>query len=156
MSCRDCRPRQWLGTLSPHVTVVIHSASMHARQVLEVDEKGRRPAQRPTLFYLPHCEADITDNLVAANAAPVQRRHTAILGNSFAMYAERWALTGSAQAQHRRAKPVALLRAVEEGAVLELPVPERGFPVAGAFNDMGLHLFPPRPGEGQSMCKDTM
>ena len=115
-------------------------------QVLDANEEGRREATRPTLFYLPHCEADLCNNLVAANSAPAQHACTAILGNSFAQYAERWALAGTAQAQHRKQRPAALLGAVEQGRVLELPVAESGFAVAGAFNDMSLHLFPPRTG----------
>lgn len=49
---------------------------------------------------------------------------------------------GSAQTQHRRARPDALLRIVEAGAVLEVPISDHHFPVVSAFNDMSLHLFP--------------
>ena len=124
-----------------------------AWQVLEVNEEGKRAAACPTLFYLPHCEADICDNLVAANWGTVQRARTAVLGNSFSLYAERWATAGSVQAQHRRARPEWLLRAVVEGAVLEVPVLDHGFPIVSAFNDMGLHLFPALPGEPPSVAR---
>ena len=49
---------------------------------------------------------------------------------------------GSAQTQHRRTRPDALLRIVEAGAVLEVPISDHHFPVVSAFNDMSLHLFP--------------
>lgn len=115
------------------------------RQVLEENEEGRRRAAQPTLFYLPHCEADLTSNLVEANlhsgGGGGGAGRVAVLGNSFALYRERWAQVGSTQAQHRRGRPDALLRAVEAGQVLEVPVSDCGFPVVSAFNDMSFHLF---------------
>lgn len=52
-------------------------------QVMDEDEQGRRVACAPTLFYLPHCEAELCDNLIAANAAARALGHMAVLGNSF-------------------------------------------------------------------------
>ena len=40
-------------------------------------------------------------------------------------------------------RPDTLLRLCECGIVHELAVSECGFPVASAFNDLGLHWFPP-------------
>ena len=37
----------------------------------------------PTLFFLPHCEAELCDNLIAANAAAHALGRVAVLGNSF-------------------------------------------------------------------------
>lgn len=35
--------------------------------VLSVNEQGRRRATKPTLFYMPHCEAELYNNLLQAN-----------------------------------------------------------------------------------------
>ncbi len=51
-------------------------------QVLDVDERGRRVAAERTLVFLPHCEAELCDDLLAANAAAGTLRRLAVLGNS--------------------------------------------------------------------------
>ncbi len=56
--------------------------------MLGENEEGRRRAARPTLFYLPHCEADLCSNLVEANLGCGTL--AVVLGNSFALYHERW------------------------------------------------------------------
>ena len=35
--------------------------------VLSVNEQGQRQASKPTLFFMPHCEAVLYNNLVQAN-----------------------------------------------------------------------------------------
>lgn len=79
-------------------------------QVLGVNEEGGRPVACRTLFYLAHCEAFISENLLGANAEPARRARLAILGNSFAAYAERWAASGSVQVRQywRRRERAAL------------------------------------------------
>lgn len=52
-------------------------------QVLDADEQGQRVAAAPTLFYLPHCEAELCDNLLAANVAARTLRRVGVLGNCF-------------------------------------------------------------------------
>ncbi|KAK9836996.1 hypothetical protein WJX81_005405 [Elliptochloris bilobata] len=107
-------------------------------QMLDADEQGRRVAAVPTLFYLPHCEVELCDGLLAANAASHTLGRVAVLGNSFRLYAERWALCGgSAQHAHRRARP-------EWGRprVVEVDIAAEFRAVPAAFNDMGVHLFP--------------
>lgn len=44
---------------------------------------------RPTLFYMPHCEEWMYDNVLAANWGSEQLRRVAILGNSFRNYYDR-------------------------------------------------------------------
>ncbi|WIA15841.1 hypothetical protein OEZ85_012596 [Tetradesmus obliquus] len=107
--------------------------------VIEENEEGRRPVQGPTLFYLPHCEAGLTDNLLLANASPQQQQHLALLGNSFGSYQARWAAPSALRPSTVR--PDRLLQLVEQGAVCELRVPDHGYCVASAFNDMSLHTF---------------
>ena len=110
-------------------------------QVLDEDEGGRRVAHVPTLFYLPHCEDTLTEALLAANAAAGTLGNVAVLGNSWAAYAERWAVPSWA-AHRGEPPPATLLRLAGGGAVREVAVAEAGFPVTSAFNDMALHFFP--------------
>ena len=106
------------------------------------DEGGRRVAAHPTLFFMPHCEAPLTDALLAANVAAGTLARVAILGNSFAGYVERWGGGGGGDGGGL-ARPDTLLALCACGAVVETRVPEAGFPVASAFNDTSMHRFAP-------------
>lgn len=108
---------------------------------MQHNEEGRRIAHRPTFFFMPHCEAELTDNLLAANIAAGMLQNVVILGNSFAKYKERWSMPGVRGAEDQRRRPDTLLGLVESGAVVEVSIPEYGFPVTAAFNDMSLHIF---------------
>lgn len=82
------------------------------------DEEGRRAATSPaTLFYMPHCEAWLYDNLVAAHCARAERAvgappgglaRVVVLGNSFDRYEERW---DHAATKPPGERPDAMLRA---------------------------------------------
>lgn len=107
--------------------------------VSEQDISGRYLAVTPTLFYMPHCDCHLYNNLLKANWGPHQLHKIAILGNSFHSYVQRWA--------HRPKKdnadrPHELLAVSASGTAVELPVNEADFPVTSAFNDLSLHLFP--------------
>ncbi|KAJ8551541.1 hypothetical protein K7X08_021556 [Anisodus acutangulus] len=54
--------------------------------VLTVNEQGRRQALRPTMFFMPHCEAELYDNLVDANWRPDLLNNIFLFGNSFEAY----------------------------------------------------------------------
>ncbi|KAF6260142.1 hypothetical protein COO60DRAFT_923871 [Scenedesmus sp. NREL 46B-D3] len=107
--------------------------------VIGANEEGRRGVDGPTLFYLPHCEATLTDNLLCANARADQQCCLALLGNSFATYQSRWA--GPAGSRPRTARPDRLLQLIDQGSVVEVRVHDAGYHVASAFNDMSLHTF---------------
>lgn len=108
--------------------------------IIKENEDGKRIAQQPTLFFMPHCEADLTDNLLAANIASETLRNVVIIGNSFAKYHERWSMLSKSQ-QKEKKRPETLLRLAENGKVVEISLPENGFRVTAAFNDMSLHMF---------------
>ncbi|KAH0469207.1 hypothetical protein IEQ34_002439 [Dendrobium chrysotoxum] len=55
-------------------------------RLIVVDECGRRETAVPTIFYMPHCEAALYDNLLDANWKPVMLRKMVVLGNSFGVY----------------------------------------------------------------------
>ncbi|KAK1394787.1 Protein SENSITIVITY TO RED LIGHT REDUCED 1 [Heracleum sosnowskyi] len=54
--------------------------------VLSVNEFGRRQAIRPTLFFMPHCEAELYDNLLHANWRVDMLNRMVLFGNSFSVY----------------------------------------------------------------------
>ncbi|KAK4483553.1 hypothetical protein RD792_010752 [Penstemon davidsonii] len=51
--------------------------------VLSVNEQGRRQAMKPTMFFMPHCEAELYENLLEANWAVDQLTRFVLFGNSF-------------------------------------------------------------------------
>ncbi|PKU63025.1 protein SENSITIVITY TO RED LIGHT REDUCED 1 [Dendrobium catenatum] len=55
-------------------------------RLIVVDECGRRETAVPTIFYMPHCEAALYDNLLDANWKPMMLRKMVVLGNSFGVY----------------------------------------------------------------------
>lgn len=110
--------------------------------VTEQDEGGARRVQRRTLFYMPHCEAELTDALLAANWGPGQLSQLVIIGNSFSTYAERWSLPTAQRSGLYRPDFMLALCNAPLGCLLEIPARDAGFPVASAFNDMSVHMFP--------------
>lgn len=63
-------------------------------QVTLTNPEGRHVAAVPTLVYLPHCELELTEQLLAANVAAGSLANLAILGNSFEQYRERYEVLG--------------------------------------------------------------
>lgn len=58
--------------------------------ILTVNERGRRTAESPTLFFMPHCAALLYDNVLRANWSPVLLNRIILLGNSFGSYLEQF------------------------------------------------------------------
>ncbi|KAK8952994.1 Protein SENSITIVITY TO RED LIGHT REDUCED 1 [Platanthera guangdongensis] len=54
--------------------------------VITYNECCRREATAPTIFYMPHCEAVLYENLLRANWKPEMLRRMVVLGNSFGYY----------------------------------------------------------------------
>ncbi|KAM5573855.1 protein SENSITIVITY TO RED LIGHT REDUCED 1 [Rosa sericea] len=54
--------------------------------VLSINEQGRREAKKPTMFFMPHCEAELYDNLLQANWGVRQLNCIVLFGNSFQTY----------------------------------------------------------------------
>lgn len=110
---------------------------------IAINEEGRRSIDRPTIFYMPHCEEWLYDNVLQANWMPQKLGRLVILGNSFRSYHERWSSFPGG-----RSKPpptyvlefqqVAQEIPLEAASSLELPV----------FNNMSWHFYqqPEKPG----------
>ncbi|MBA0636780.1 hypothetical protein Godav_022275 [Gossypium davidsonii] len=54
--------------------------------VLSLNEQGRREAKKSTLFFMPHCEAELYNNLLQANWGVESLNRIALFGNSFETY----------------------------------------------------------------------
>ncbi|TMW97517.1 hypothetical protein EJD97_005372 [Solanum chilense] len=54
--------------------------------VLTVNEQGRRQALRPTMFFMPHCDAELYENLLEANWRHDLLGNMILFGNSFEAY----------------------------------------------------------------------
>ncbi|CAI9765025.1 unnamed protein product [Fraxinus pennsylvanica] len=54
--------------------------------VLSINEQGRRQALKPTLFFMPHCEAELYENLLQVNWGVDKLNRIVLFGNSFEAY----------------------------------------------------------------------
>ncbi|KAL5727128.1 sensitivity to red-light reduced protein [Ranunculus cassubicifolius] len=54
--------------------------------VLRINEQGRRQAFKPTMFFMPHCEAVLYDNLLKVNWQAEFLNQMVVFGNSFETY----------------------------------------------------------------------
>ncbi|EXB62663.1 hypothetical protein L484_023959 [Morus notabilis] len=54
--------------------------------VLSINEQGRRKVQKPTMLFMPHCEAELYDNLLQENWRIEHLNNLVIFGNSFENY----------------------------------------------------------------------
>lgn len=104
-------------------------------RVMKENEQGRRVARSPTLFFMPHCDADLTCALLNENIKAGTLANVIILGNSIKKYAEQYALDRS----RKDLETFAVL--VEKKSNCETPLDDSDFPVIGAFNDLSLHTF---------------
>ncbi|KAI8102064.1 hypothetical protein M9434_007123 [Picochlorum sp. BPE23] len=97
---------------------------------------GKVVATVPTLFFMPHCEACLTAHLLRRNIESDTLHNVIMLGNSLKTYKERGEMGIRREDEH-----VAYLVATCVPRVREIALPEYGFPVSGAFNDLSLHMF---------------
>jgi len=106
----------------------------------------------PTLFFMPHCEAELYEGVLAANWNPVTLNNVAILGNSFEEYDLRWSMPQAmGKGQKRPQRLLSLLPHTREDRV-----PDRKYHVVSAFNSLSLHSFPREglPAEGEAFWMD--
>ncbi|KAL6768571.1 hypothetical protein ACKKBF_B11265 [Auxenochlorella protothecoides x Auxenochlorella symbiontica] len=101
---------------------------------------GNTPvARKPTLFFLAHCSADLTDSLLSSNRAAGTLHNLVLLGNSLSAIAAAWQHRGPA-AGHAAISTI--LDLVQPGSCMrEVALPEYAFPVISAFNDISIHTF---------------
>jgi len=106
-------------------------------EILPTNQDGNFAArkERPTLFYMPHCEAELYNNVLVANWGPALGQ-ICILGNSLRSYAERLPLTRWETNMTAVARSLPYLE--------EFPV-QNTYKPADVFNDTGFHVWPRIP-----------
>ncbi|XP_031384396.1 protein SENSITIVITY TO RED LIGHT REDUCED 1 isoform X2 [Punica granatum] len=102
--------------------------------VLSINEQGRRNAMKPTLFFMPHCEVELYDNLLQANWRADSLQRIALFGNSFETYMHASEFKGSTV---HYAKHVLAAREFTDEFKVEI-VSDDFF---GAFHDSSWHFF---------------
>ncbi|KAK2634820.1 hypothetical protein Ddye_029612 [Dipteronia dyeriana] len=105
--------------------------------VLLVNEQGRRCAIKPTLFYMPHCEAELYDNLLQANWG-VMLKGMVLLGNSFETY-EQHVLEYKSSVIVDTARHILAVRKLTQ----EFSINTVSDDYFAAFHDSSWHFFSP-------------
>ncbi|MED6186000.1 sensitivity to red-light reduced protein [Stylosanthes scabra] len=86
------RDFSWIGNIEVYDPVLSLSESRVIESlgcsVMSVNEHGRREARLPTLFFMPHCEKWLYNNLLQANWKLNLLRNMVLFGNSFETYKE--------------------------------------------------------------------
>ncbi|KAK4754479.1 hypothetical protein SAY87_002583 [Trapa incisa] len=103
-------------------------------RILSINEQGRRNVLKPTLFFMPHCEADLYNNLLQANWSADSLKRIALFGNSFHTYKLASELNGSIvqSAKH-------VLAAAEFADEFKVEIVSDDF--LRAFHDSSWHFF---------------
>ncbi|MCO5612322.1 hypothetical protein L7F22_066587 [Adiantum nelumboides] len=129
----------WVGIIEVYDPVLSHSECTVIKELgclpLALNEKGRRPIAGPTLFYMPHCEGWLYDNLLQANWAPCALRQIVILGNSFKAYQEIW----SSPVGRKSPRPSYLLQ--YQQLAKEVPLEATSCSDLPGFNNMSWHFY---------------
>ncbi|KAF7139609.1 hypothetical protein RHSIM_Rhsim07G0066600 [Rhododendron simsii] len=104
--------------------------------VLSVNEQGRRQASKPTLFYMPHCEAELYDNLLHANWRVDLLNRIILFGNSFEGYEQYVSVFKNSAGVSLRKHLLAVRRFTEEFGIKMV-----SDDYYRALNDMSWHFF---------------
>ncbi|CAL5381301.1 unnamed protein product [Camellia sinensis] len=104
--------------------------------VLSVNEQGRRQALKPTLFFMPHCEAELYDNLLQANWRSDMLNRIILFGNSFETYEQYGSVFKNSNVVNLRKHILAVRRFTKEFGIKT--VSDDYF---RAFHDLSWHFF---------------
>ncbi|XP_044479428.1 protein SENSITIVITY TO RED LIGHT REDUCED 1-like [Mangifera indica] len=105
--------------------------------VLSVNEQGRRCAIKPTLFFMPHCEAELYNSLLQANWGAMLKR-IVVFGNSFEMYHQHVSEFKSSTIVNTAKNVLAVRRFTNEFSIDII-----SDDYFAAFHDSGWHFFNP-------------
>ncbi|KAG7032652.1 Protein SENSITIVITY TO RED LIGHT REDUCED 1, partial [Cucurbita argyrosperma subsp. argyrosperma] len=106
--------------------------------VLSVNEQGRRCAQKPTMFFMPHCEAELYNNLLQENWTVELLNHVVLFGNSFEIY-EQFVSEFKNSPVVDSAKYILASRKFSR----EIKIKTLSDEYFGAFHDSSWHFFSP-------------
>lgn len=104
--------------------------------VLSFNEQGRRQALKPTFFFMPHCEAELYDNLLQTNWRVDMLNRTVIFGNSFDEYEHYMSLCSTSTISQPRKHILAVRKFTKE-----LRVSADFDDYYRAFNGSSWHFF---------------
>ncbi|GAB4831745.1 sensitivity to red-light reduced protein [Ancistrocladus abbreviatus] len=111
--------------------------------VLTINEQGRRLAVKPTLFFMPHCEAVLYNNLLEANWRAGLLRNMALFGNSFEAYEQYVSVVKDLAVADSRKHILAVRSFANEFRIKT--VSDDYF---RAFHESSWHFFSPDPQQG--------
>ncbi|KAG7945864.1 hypothetical protein I3843_14G009300 [Carya illinoinensis] len=106
--------------------------------VLSVNEQGHRRALKPTIFFMPHCEAELYDNLLHANWGVELLNRVVLFGNSFETY-EQHVSEFKHSAVVDSARHILAIRPFTK----EFKIKTVSDDYFGAFHDSSWHFFSP-------------
>jgi len=106
--------------------------------VLSVNEQGQRHALKPTLFFMPHCEAELYDNLLRANWGVELLNRVVLFGNSFETYEQHVSEFKTSAVVDSARHILGIRRFTKEFKIMT--VSDDYF---GAFHDSSWHFFGP-------------
>lgn len=101
-------------------------------EILSENKEGKYSITTPTLFYLPHCPKQITNNLLFANWKPESLKNLILICNSFKSIIE--------STPERLLRPNAHFLLEINPFVTEIEI-ENCFRFKDIFNDFSLHIF---------------
>lgn len=108
--------------------------------VLSVNEQGRRRALQPTLFFMPHCEAELYDNLLRENWDSELLSRIVLFGNSFEAYEQHIAVVTNSLVSSSARHILAIRKFTNEH---KIKVVSNDY--FAAFHDSSWHFFNLQP-----------
>ncbi|KAI5410845.1 protein SENSITIVITY TO RED LIGHT REDUCED 1 [Lathyrus oleraceus] len=106
--------------------------------VMSINEHGKREAVKPTMFFMPHCEAELYSNLLQANWKPSFLNNMVLFGNSFEEYEQHVSLCKNSPVLNSVKHILAARRFTNEIKIEKIPDD-----YYNAFHDSSWHIFSP-------------
>ncbi|XP_054714686.1 SRR1-like protein [Uloborus diversus] len=100
--------------------------------VLEVDEEAKRTVKRTTIFFMPHCDLHLYNNLFSANWNPKSLQNLILIGNCL----ENYKLHLCGDRYRQQAKYAYYVTGFETEIAIT-----NSFYLTDIFNDMSIHYF---------------
>ncbi|CAJ1958983.1 unnamed protein product [Sphenostylis stenocarpa] len=106
--------------------------------VMSINEHGKREALKPTMFFMPHCEAELYNNLLRANWKLNLLKNIVLFGNSFETYEQHVSLCKNSPILNSMGHILAARRFTNEFRIQTV-----SDDYYNAFHDSSWHLFSP-------------
>eukprot|EP00892_Ulva_mutabilis_P005703 jgi/Ulvmu1/3504/UM162_0011.1 len=106
--------------------------------ILQPEDAMQHATAEQVLFYMPHCDAALYNEVLDSNWDMQQLANLCFIGNSFSHMEDRWNMPTF---KRRVGRPHRVIALVEHGLVREEWLAGEAFTVTTAFNDTSLHWF---------------